>query len=118
MLLYNLYELSDLNIISDIDGSKEFIRDIADGLRKIMKNGIGLLAQLSKNSIFVVSFVGESLTDKVLAGEILKAISGYIKGGGGGRPHLAEGGGKNPEGWRDVKRDFKKILSKIVDLQG
>ena len=105
-------------IISDIDGSKEFIRDIADGLRKIMKNGIGLLAQLSKNSIFVVSFVGESLTDKVLAGEILKAISGYIKGGGGGRPHLAEGGGKNPEGWRDVKRDFKKILSKIVDLQG
>ena len=39
-----------------------------------------------------------ALKQGVHAGNLIKAIAGLVGGGGGGRPNMAQAGGKNPEG--------------------
>ena len=44
------------------------------------------------------------------AGNLVKAIAGLVGGGGGGRPNMAQAGGKNPAGAKDAVEAAKTIL--------
>ena len=46
------------------------------------------------------------------AGDLIKAIAPAINGGGGGRPNLAQAGGKNPAGIKDALDQAKNYLDK------
>ena len=47
---------------------------------------------------------------KYNAVDILKSISPMIKGGGGGRPTFAQGGGSHPEGLEQALEEAKKLV--------
>ena len=49
---------------------------------------------------------------KLKAGDLIKAIAPAINGGGGGRPNLAQAGGKNPAGIKDALDQAKNYLDK------
>ncbi len=58
----------------------------------------------------LVAVSDEAIKDGVKAGDLIKAIASNINGGGGGRPNLAQAGGKNPAGLQDAINDAAKWL--------
>ena len=68
---------------------------------------------LPKAGVYVVSVEEFSAAEKagIKAGDIVKAISSNIQGGGGGRPNLAQAGGKNPAGIDDALQAAKEWLN-------
>jgi alanyl-tRNA synthetase len=55
--------------------------------------------------------VSEDKTDIVKAGDLIKAVAPAIGGGGGGRPNLAQAGGKNPAGIDEALKLAKETLN-------
>lgn len=55
-------------------------------------------APASDKANLVVAVTDEAVKAGVKAGDLIKAIAKHINGGGGGRPQLAQAGGKNPAG--------------------
>ena len=44
------------------------------------------------------------------AGNLIKAIAGLVGGGGGGRPNMAQAGGKNPAGIQEALKKAAEVL--------
>jgi len=79
----------------DMDG----FRDMADGLRDALgTGGIGVIgANLNGKASLIVVVTDDLIQKGVQAGNVVKAVAQIVGGGGGGRPHLAQAGGKFPE---------------------
>ena len=79
-----------------VDGlDRPQMRAIADTLRNRWKSAIVVLASSEDSSIALVSAVTKDLTHKVDAGKLVGEVARAIGGKGGGRPDLAEAGGKD-----------------------
>ena len=52
----------------------------------------------------------EAMKKGAHAGNLIKAIAGKVGGGGGGRPNMAQAGGKNPAGIPDAIAEVKTVL--------
>ena len=48
------------------------------------------------------------------AGNLVKAIAGCVGGGGGGRPNMAQAGGKNPSGIQDALKKAEEVLAEQI----
>jgi len=83
-----------------IEGFKDYgidgLRMIADIMREKANNIIGILYEESKDKLNYLVFVTADLVKIRPAGDIVKELRKIWGGGGGGRPHLAEGGGADP----------------------
>jgi alanyl-tRNA synthetase len=69
-----------------------------DSLRNRLKtNYIAVVASASvdRSNAFLIAAVSPDLTGRFNAGEIAKEIAGIVGGSGGGRPDMAQAGGKN-----------------------
>ena len=78
--------------------SPEQARAAIDMLRKKAKSAAIVLGLAAEDKATLLAGVTEDLVKKGLkAGDIVKTVSPLIDGGGGGRPHLAQAGGKKPE---------------------
>jgi alanyl-tRNA synthetase len=74
------------------------LRALTDSLRNRWKSAVVVLASTDDGNISIVSAVTKDLTSKVHAGKLLSAVAQAIGGKGGGRPDMAEGGGKDASG--------------------
>ena len=54
-----------------------------------------ILSAASSGQVAVVASVSKDLTDKIAAGDLVKAVTGVLGGGGGGRPEMAQGKGSD-----------------------
>jgi alanyl-tRNA synthetase len=73
------------------------MRELADQLRDRMKSGVVALGAVTadgKVSLLVV--VTKDLTGKLKAGDLIKVMAAEVGGTGGGRPEMAQAGGKDP----------------------
>jgi alanyl-tRNA synthetase len=89
---------------------KDTLRAIADTVREQAKDTVGLLYQETEGKLMYLIFVGPNLVKKYPAQELIKKISKILGGGGGGRPHLAEGGGGNIKKVADTVAFLKKTI--------
>jgi alanyl-tRNA synthetase len=89
---------------------KDTLRAIADSVREQAKDTVGLLYQETEGKLTYLIFVGPNLVRKYPAQELIKKISKILGGGGGGRPHLAEGGGGNIKKVADTVAFLKKTI--------
>ena len=92
------------------DYSMENLRDAADRLKKKISKGIGALASVKDNKVSLIVFVTPSLINKFKANEIIKDLGNILGGGGGGRPDLAQAGGKDPS---KIAGAFKALEEKV-----
>ncbi len=76
---------------------REQLRTMVDSLRVKWKSTVIVLASSEDSNISIVSGVTKDLTGKVHAGKLAGAVALAVGGKGGGRPDMAEAGGKNPE---------------------
>jgi alanyl-tRNA synthetase len=74
------------------------LRALADQLRDKMKSGVVALGSAQDGKVSLLVAVTKDLIPRVRAGDLIKDMAGEVGGTGGGRPELAQAGGKNPEG--------------------
>ncbi len=79
-----------------LDGmDRQQLRALADSLRNKWKTGVVVLASAEDSNVAIISAVTKDLTGKVHAGKLVGAVAQAVGGKGGGRPDMAEGGGKD-----------------------
>ena len=79
-----------------VDGlDRSQMRNMADALRNKWGSAVVVLASAGNGSVAIVSAVTKDLTQKVHAGKLAGALAQAVGGKGGGRPDLAEAGGKD-----------------------
>ena len=79
-----------------VDGmDRPQMRALADALRNKWKTAVVVLASLENSSVAIVSAVTKDLTNKVHAGKLAGQVAKAVGGRGGGRPDMAEAGGKD-----------------------
>ena len=76
--------------------NREQLRVMVDSLRVKWKTTVVVLASAEDSNVSIVSGVTKDLTNKVHAGKLVGAVAQAVGGKGGGRPDMAEAGGKNP----------------------
>ncbi|MCG8420124.1 MAG: alanine--tRNA ligase [Proteobacteria bacterium] len=72
------------------------LRETGDTLRNRLGSGVILLAGIGDSKVSLLSMVTKDLTDRVHAGRLLGEAAKAMDGRGGGRPEMAQGGGKDP----------------------
>jgi alanyl-tRNA synthetase len=83
--------------------SMEELRSLVDALRAKLPSGIVLLGAAQQDKVnFVCSVPRDLLQSGLHAGNIIKEVARVAGGGGGGRPDLAQAGGKKPERLEDA----------------
>jgi alanyl-tRNA synthetase len=88
------------------------LRDLSDRVRKQEQAAGAIVASVDDGRAFLVINLDESLVGRGLdATKLVRELGPLIGGGGGGRPTLAEAGGKNPDGIRDVFAAGKKAIA-------
>ena len=113
-----------MNQIEEINGFKVLatevpdmdmngLRNLGDSLKEKLGSGVIVLAsaQGSDKVNLLVMATDDAVKAGAHAGNIVKAIAPKVGGGGGGRPNMAQAGGKNPAGIKDALAEVKEVLS-------
>lgn len=99
-------------LATEVDGvDMNGLRDLGDQLKEKIGEGVVVLASGNdgKVSLMVTATEG-AMKQGAHAGNLVKAIAGLVGGGGGGRPNMAQAGGKNPAGIKDALVKAKETL--------
>jgi alanyl-tRNA synthetase len=72
------------------------MRTLVDQLREKIGSGVVVLGSASNGNVSLIVGVTKDLTSRVQAGKVVGAVAEKVGGKGGGRPDLAEAGGKDP----------------------
>ena len=98
--------------VSGLD--KSALRGLSDSLRDRLKRGVVVIAAESDGKVQLLVAVTKDLTDRVQAGQLVKALAPMVGGGGGGRPDFAEAGGKDPSGIDAMLEKAKALVSEAI----
>ncbi|MDA0748096.1 MAG: alanine--tRNA ligase [bacterium] len=83
--------------------SMDAFREMGDSLRDTLQSGVGVLGAALDGKASLIAVVTDDLVQRgVSAGQIVKQVAQAVGGGGGGKPHMAQAGGKNPEKMNDA----------------
>ena len=108
--------IKDVKVVAArLDGmDRGQLRTLADSLRNKLKTAVVVLASTEDGTISIVSAVTKDLTGKVHAGKLVGTLAQAVGGKGGGRPDMAEGGGKDTAGL-DSALDgvYREVESKL-----
>lgn len=87
------------------------LRDLCDQLKAKLGSGVILLASSFEGKVSLVAMATEDAMAKgAHAGNLIKGIASIVGGGGGGRPNMAQAGGKNPSGIDAAVTEAAKVL--------
>jgi alanyl-tRNA synthetase len=71
------------------------LRTLVDNLRQKLGSGVVVVGSATDGNVSLIAGVTKDLTDRVQAGKVVGAVAQKVGGKGGGRPDLAEAGGKD-----------------------
>jgi alanyl-tRNA synthetase len=91
------------------------LRTLADQLRDKLKSGVIALGSAAEGKVTLLVVVTKDLVPKLKAGELIKEMAAEVGGTGGGRPEMAQAGGKNPE---RVDAALEKIFGLVEKAVG
>jgi alanyl-tRNA synthetase len=100
-LLQSAEEVSGVPVIAERVAIQERgdLRQLADRLRDRQQSGVVVLGAVVDEKPALLAMVSADLVGRGLkAGDVIREIAQHVDGRGGGRPDLAEAGGKNPAG--------------------
>jgi alanyl-tRNA synthetase len=72
------------------------LRDFGDKLRDKLGSGILALGSVKDDKVSLIVMVTKDLTNRFHAGKIIKEMAPILGGTGGGKPDMAQSGGKDP----------------------
>ena len=91
------------------------LRDLGDQLKEKLGDGVVVLASAHEGKVSLLAMAtDEAMSAGAHAGKLIKAIATKVGGGGGGRPNMAQAGGKNPAGIDDALAEAKTALEQQI----
>ena len=91
------------------------LRDLGDQLKAKLGEGVVVLASANDGKVsLMVTATDGAMKQGAHAGNLVKAIAGCVGGGGGGRPNMAQAGGKNPAGIPDALAKAPEVLESQI----
>lgn len=99
-------------LAASVDGvDMNGLRDLGDQLKEKLGSGVVVLASANDGKVNLIAMATEDAMGKgAHAGNLIKGIAAKVGGGGGGRPNMAQAGGKNPAGISDALAEAKTVL--------
>ena len=83
-------------LAAKVDGvDRESLRQMVDTLRQKLGSGVVVLATVEDGKVALITGVTKDLIPRLHAGKIVQELAKLVGGSGGGRPDLAEAGGKD-----------------------
>ena len=87
------------------------LRDLGDQMKEKLGEGVIVIASAADGKVSLMATATKGAIDKgAHAGNLIKAIAGLVGGGGGGRPNMAQAGGKNPAGMDEAIAKAAEVL--------
>jgi len=110
-LINTAKEINGVNVISQevAAGNPKDLREFGDHLKDKLKSGIIVLGAKGDGKVFLLCRITPDLTNRFSAGTIIKDLSVFVGGKGGGRKDMAEGGGTKVS-------ELKNALLKAFDM--
>jgi alanyl-tRNA synthetase len=97
-------------VVARLDGlDAEGLRTVVDSVKERLGSGVIVLGAVSDGKVNLVGAVTKDLAGRVHAGKVIQEVAKAVGGGGGGRPDLAQAGGKNPA-------ELDRALAGVYDL--
>lgn len=99
-ILSKVKEVAGIKLLAEQVTAKDMnhLRTMADELKNKLGSGVIILGAVNGEKVNLIAAVTKDLANKGLhAGKLVKAAAEICGGGGGGRPDMAQAGGKNPE---------------------
>jgi alanyl-tRNA synthetase len=93
---------------------RDGLRQLVDSLRQKLGSGIIVLGMPDDGKVALIVAVTKDLTAKVHAGKLIQALAKQVGGSGGGRPDLAEAGGKDTSALNSTLRSIPSILEPLL----
>mgnify|MGYP000978558698 FL=1 len=109
-----IYEVGGIKAIvlkvNDVEMNE--LRNLGDNLKQKVANGVVVLASVSGSNVSLLAMAGDEAVSKgIHAGNIIKSIATIVGGGGGGRPNMAQAGGKRAEDTDKALEEAKKVIA-------
>ncbi len=88
------------------------LRELGDQLKEKLGDGVVVLISEKEGKVNLIAMATDGAMAKgAHAGNLIKGIAALVGGGGGGRPNMAQAGGKNPAGIDDAIAECAKVLA-------
>ncbi len=99
--------------VTDVDMNG--LRNLGDQLKEKLGEGVVVIASVAEGKVNLMASATEGAQKRgAHAGNLIKAIAGLVGGGGGGRPGMAQAGGKNPAGVEDALKEAAKVVGEQI----
>jgi alanyl-tRNA synthetase len=90
------------------------LRVLIDNLRNKLGSGVVVLGSVSDGKVALIVGVTKDLTSKIQAGKIIAEVAKKVGGSGGGRPDMAEAGGKDPSALDSALANSYSVVEKLI----
>ena len=99
--------------VKDVDMNG--LRNLGEQLKEKLGEGVVVIASVLDGKVNLMASVTDGAQKKgAHAGNLIKAIAGLVGGGGGGRPNMAQAGGKNPAGIDEALKKAAEVVAEQV----
>jgi alanyl-tRNA synthetase len=102
-------------IAAQVNGfDREALRQLVDVLRQKIGSGVVVLAAAEDGKVALITGVTKDLIPKLHAGKIVQELAKLVGGSGGGKPDLAEAGGKDTSGIQKALDHVYPLLDRLL----
>jgi alanyl-tRNA synthetase len=98
--------------VANVD--RDGLRQLVDSLRQKLGSGVVALGMPEDGKVALIVGVTKDLTSKVHAGKLIQALAKQVGGSGGGRPDLAEAGGKDTSALKSTLQSVPSLLEPLL----
>ena len=99
--------------VEGVDGNG--LRNLGDSMKEKLGDGVVVLASYDGEKVNLMATATDGALKKgVHAGNLIKNIAALVGGGGGGRPNMAQAGGKNPSGIDVALEKAAEVLAEQI----
>jgi alanyl-tRNA synthetase len=102
-------------VVGEVENvDREGLRQLVDSLRQKIGSGVVALGMPDGEKVALIAGVTKDLTGKVHAGKLIQALAKLVGGSGGGRPDLAEAGGKDTAALKMALQSVPSLLEPLL----
>ena len=108
--------IKDVRVLSArvAGADRESLRQLVDALRQKLGSAVVVLGAADDGKVSLISGVTKDLIPRLHAGKIIQAVAKQVGGSGGGRPDLAEAGGKDTNGLDKAMDGVYEIVEQML----